>query len=135
MEFFSLSHAMRPYRIDTFPYHLAHNSEDEPPLTVVPEHLRDAYVAFLLGENLDCTVRALFMTINGDVEMKYLDFTMTQYLERLSAWPKERARRSGDQSEQAIRNDGDPEDECSDDCEISEFFAHYLEESQFAISD
>lgn len=73
---------MRPYAIDALPQEIPDVKRFET-LTIVPAHLKAADLTFLLGDNPDSIVHALFTTINGSIELKYLGFTISQYLERL----------------------------------------------------
>lgn len=62
----------------------------------MPDQLEKAEITFLLGDNPDSIVRALFTTVDGDFEMKYLGFTISQYMERLAAWCEKAAQERRD---------------------------------------
>ncbi|KAI4264151.1 MAG: hypothetical protein L6R42_000732 [Xanthoria sp. 1 TBL-2021] len=126
----SSSHTTRIiiWRQRTLP-HILPRSETVPPLTIVPEHLKGAYITFLLGDKPGSTVRALFATIDGEFEMKYLGFTINQYLERFSAWYEESAQLRRDLlAAEAVEEDaltdysdaGDAMSDYSDESEVSD---------------
>lgn len=76
--------SMRPHTID--PTHhppLFRTDKTTDRLTVVPEHLREADVTFLFGDENDPKIRALFTTEDGVIELKHLRFTLSEYMERL----------------------------------------------------
>ena len=81
---------MRRYTVDLLP---AENTSslaiDIPWLTVVPVHLKSAQVTFLLSEGADPSIRALFSREDGQFEMKYLGFTVKEYVARFVKWHQE----------------------------------------------
>lgn len=85
--FDDLRRAVRPYRIDTVPDE--YYWENEPPLAILPQHLKNACVTFLLGDEPDPFVRALYTTSDGDFEVMHLNFTIGQFLDRLPAYCEE----------------------------------------------
>ena len=87
-----LFEAMRPYTTHLLP----DKSEGLPDtniarLTVVPEYLKDARITFLLGEEADPRIRVLFWREEGQFEMKYLGFTVKEYIARFESWNQESA--------------------------------------------
>ena len=78
---------MRPYTIDLLPDKVRRVADTNTArLTVIPVHLQNAMVTFLLGEGADSSIRALFSRGEGLFEMKFLSFTMKEYLARLEEW-------------------------------------------------
>ena len=82
--------AMSPYTV-----HLLPDNYERPPhtsvarLIVVPEYVKDARIIFLLGEETDPHIRVLFWREEGQFEMKYLGFTVKEYVARLESWNQE----------------------------------------------
>lgn len=75
---------MRPYTLDFLPPRSKYvTGTAAARLTVVPVHLKDAMVSFLLDDGFDTKIRALFSGVDGVFELKFLGFTMREYLARL----------------------------------------------------
>ena len=84
--------AMRPYTVQLPPDGCNFFPDNNTArLTVVPVYLKDADIIFLLSEGADPSIRVLFWTEEGQFEMKYLGFTVKEYLTRLESWQQERS--------------------------------------------
>ena len=69
--------AMRPHAVDLLPVNfLSCTNTHIARLPVVPVDLRGAEVTFMLSEAADPSSRALFSREEGQLEMKYLSFTI-----------------------------------------------------------
>lgn len=60
-------------------------------LTVVPVHWEEAKVSFLLDDGFDTRIRVLCSGVDGAFELKFLAFTMREYLAKLRKWRDEKA--------------------------------------------
>ena len=82
--------AMRPYTAHLLPDNYGGFPDtNNARLTVVPEYVKDAHIIFLLGEETDQRIRVLFWREEGQFEMKYLGFTVKEYVARLESWHQE----------------------------------------------
>lgn len=106
---------MRPYTDHVLPGGCAHNPDDNTArLTVVPVYLKDAHIIFLLSEGADPSIRVLFWTEEGQFEMKYLGFTVKEYLTRLEIWEKEASEKWRRALEEQEKLNYDSDEEFSD---------------------
>ena len=111
-----LAYALRCYTMDLLPVSdLPPTNTDTARLTVVPAHLREARVTFLLSEGDDPSIRALFSREEGQFEMKYLKFTIKEYMARFEMWYQEACEKRRKSMEEHDRlNNYDSEEEVSD---------------------
>ena len=86
--------AIRPYTVDLLPDGLvASPDENIARLTVVPVYWKAARITFLLSEEADPSIRALLLREEGQFEMKYLGFTVKEYVARLEKWYLEKTKK------------------------------------------
>ena len=107
--------AMRPYVVDLLPDPCIHRPDNNiARLTVVPVYVSNARIIFLLSEGADPNIRALFLREEGQFEMKYLGFTVKEYVARLKKWNQEQSERLRKSMEEQDKLNYDSDDELSD---------------------